>query len=93
MRPYHLGTAQRGFTLVEVLTALAIVAASFPLKVPGLPVYLSISDTFFVAAGMLATGLAKKGLFGRPAIIAASAKAATSASCALGIRLPKRRSR
>jgi general secretion pathway protein I len=26
MRPYHLGTAQRGFTLVEVLTALAIVA-------------------------------------------------------------------
>lgn len=36
-----------------VLTALAIVAASFPLKVPGLPVYLSISDTFFVAAGML----------------------------------------
>ncbi|MGD9902394.1 MAG: HD domain-containing phosphohydrolase [Vicinamibacterales bacterium] len=36
-----------------VLTAMAIVAASFALKVPGVPVYLSISDAFFIATGLL----------------------------------------
>ena len=32
------------------LGVLAIVAASFALKIPGLPVYLSISDTFFITS-------------------------------------------
>ena len=30
---------------------LAVVAGSFALKVPGVPVYLSISDTFFIDVG------------------------------------------
>ena len=36
-----------------VLSILAVVTASFALKVPGVPVYLSISDAFFIAAGLL----------------------------------------
>jgi putative nucleotidyltransferase with HDIG domain len=35
------------------LGVLAIVAASFALKVPGVPVYLSISDTFFITSALL----------------------------------------
>lgn len=35
------------------LGILAIVAASFALKVPGVPVYLSISDTFFITSALL----------------------------------------
>ena len=34
-----------------LLSVLAVVTASFALKVPGVPVYLSISDAFFIAAG------------------------------------------
>jgi putative nucleotidyltransferase with HDIG domain len=33
--------------------ALAILAASFALKVPGVPVYLSISDAFFITSALL----------------------------------------
>ena len=36
-----------------LLSVLAVVTASFALKVPGVPVYLSISDAFFIAAGLL----------------------------------------
>jgi putative nucleotidyltransferase with HDIG domain len=36
-----------------VLGALAIVAASFALKIPGLPVYLSVSDVFFLTSALL----------------------------------------
>jgi putative nucleotidyltransferase with HDIG domain len=36
-----------------VLGVLAIVAASFALKVPGVPVYLSISDAFFITSALL----------------------------------------
>ncbi len=36
-----------------VLSGMAIAAASFALKVPGVPVYLSISDAFFIATGLL----------------------------------------
>jgi putative nucleotidyltransferase with HDIG domain len=35
------------------LGALAIVAASFALKIPGVPVYLSISDAFFITSALL----------------------------------------
>jgi putative nucleotidyltransferase with HDIG domain len=35
-----------------VLGALGLVAASFPIKVPGVPVYMSISDTFFVTTAL-----------------------------------------
>jgi hypothetical protein len=35
------------------LGGLAIVAASFALKLPGVPVYLSISDTFFITSALL----------------------------------------
>ncbi len=34
-------------------SVLAVVAATFAIKVPGAPVYLSISDAFFFAAGLL----------------------------------------
>jgi putative nucleotidyltransferase with HDIG domain len=36
-----------------LLSVLAVVAASFALKVPGVPVYLSISDAFFITIGLL----------------------------------------
>jgi putative nucleotidyltransferase with HDIG domain len=36
-----------------ILSVLAVVAASFALKVPGVPAYLSISDAFFITIGML----------------------------------------
>ena len=36
-----------------VIGALALVAGSFALKVPGVPVYLSISDTFFITSALL----------------------------------------
>ena len=36
-----------------VLGTLAIVSASFALKVPGVPVYLSISDAFFITSALL----------------------------------------
>ena len=35
------------------LGLLAIVAASFPLKIPGVSVYLSISDTFFITSALV----------------------------------------
>ena len=35
------------------LGSLAIVAASFALKIPGVPVYLSISDAFFITSALL----------------------------------------
>ena len=35
------------------LGGLAIVAASFALKIPGVPVYLSISDAFFITSALL----------------------------------------
>jgi putative nucleotidyltransferase with HDIG domain len=35
------------------LGILAIVAASFALKVPGVPIYLSVSDTFFITSALL----------------------------------------
>ncbi len=35
------------------LGVLAIVAASFALKIPGVPVYLSISDTFFITSALV----------------------------------------
>ena len=35
------------------LGSFAIVAASFALKIPGLPVYLSISDAFFITSALL----------------------------------------
>ncbi len=36
-----------------VLSTLALLAGSFALKVPGVPVYLSISDAFFMTVGLL----------------------------------------
>jgi putative nucleotidyltransferase with HDIG domain len=36
-----------------LLTVLAVVAATFAIKVPGIPVYLSISDAFFISTGLL----------------------------------------
>jgi len=33
--------------------ALGVIAGYFPLKVPGVPVYLSISDTFFITSAVL----------------------------------------
>ena len=35
------------------LGSLAIVAASFALKIPGVPVYISISDAFFITSALL----------------------------------------
>jgi putative nucleotidyltransferase with HDIG domain len=35
------------------LGVLGIIAAWFPLKVPGVPVYMSISDTFFITSALL----------------------------------------
>lgn len=35
-----------------VLGVLGVVAASFPIKVPGVPVYMSISDTFFITTAL-----------------------------------------
>ena len=35
------------------LGVLAIVAASFALKIPSVPVYLSISDTFFITSALV----------------------------------------
>src|SRR5687767_9772596 len=32
---------------------LALVAATFALKVPGIPVYISISDTFFITSALM----------------------------------------
>jgi putative nucleotidyltransferase with HDIG domain len=43
--PYPLGWLGVG--------ALAVIAGSFALKVPGVPVYLSISDTFFITSALL----------------------------------------
>lgn len=43
--PYPLGWAALG--------VLALLAAAFPLKVPGLPAYLSINETFFMASALL----------------------------------------
>jgi putative nucleotidyltransferase with HDIG domain len=43
--PYPLGWA--------AFAALGIIAAWFPLKVPGVPVYISISDTFFITSALL----------------------------------------
>ena len=36
-----------------LLSVLAVVSAAFAIKVPGVPVYLSISDAFFISAGLL----------------------------------------
>jgi putative nucleotidyltransferase with HDIG domain len=36
-----------------VFGVLGIIAAWFPIKVPGVPVYLSISDTFFITSALL----------------------------------------
>ena len=36
-----------------LLGILGIIAASFPVKVPGVPVYLSISDTFFITSALM----------------------------------------
>ena len=43
--PYPLGWIAFG--------VLGIIAAWFPLKVPGVPVYMSISDTFFITSALL----------------------------------------
>ena len=49
---YRLPSAPQpgGWALLGVL---AVVAASFALKVPGVPVYLSISDAFFMTSALL----------------------------------------
>ena len=44
------GSASTGWV---ALTALSVVASAFPVKVPGVPVYFSISDTFFVTSALL----------------------------------------
>jgi putative nucleotidyltransferase with HDIG domain len=49
---YLLGEAPNPFGWIA-LGGLAILTASFALKVPGVPVYLSISDAFFIASALL----------------------------------------
>ena len=49
---YRLGDVANPLGWIA-LGSLAIVAASFALKLPGVPVYLSISDAFFITSALL----------------------------------------